>query len=101
MLSAVLRSEVAVKISINIMDAFVAMREYLVGSSLQTAEIAELRERIKALEHGAEDTLGAVNDLSEDMRTELDNIYLAIGELSIKPAPAPRRPMGYKLPHQQ
>lgn len=99
MLSAVLRSDVAVMVSINIIDAFVAIREYLTGSALQFAELAELRERIKALEHGAEETLGSVNDLSEDMRREIDDIYLAIGELSIKPKSAARRPIGYKLPH--
>lgn len=99
MLSSVLRSNKAIEINRGIMRAFVAIREYLTGSALQFAELAELRERIKALEHGAEETLGSVNDLSEDMRREIDDIYLAIGELSIKPKSAARRPIGYKLPH--
>lgn len=99
MLSGLLNSEIAIEINISIMRAFISMREYLTGAALQSAELRELRERIKALEHGSEDTLGAVNDLSEDMRHEIDNLYLAIGELSIKPNPALYRPMGYQLSH--
>ncbi|MEG2282210.1 MAG: ORF6N domain-containing protein, partial [Rikenellaceae bacterium] len=99
MLSAVLHSEIAVKVSISIMDAFVAMREYLINTNLQSAEIRELRAKIEALEMNGEDTLKDVNDLSEDLRKEIDNIYLAIGELSVK-APItekPRSPIGYDI----
>ncbi|MEG2318087.1 MAG: ORF6N domain-containing protein [Rikenellaceae bacterium] len=99
MLSAVLHSEIAVKVSISIMDAFVAMREYLINTNLQSAEIKELRAKIEALEMNGEDTLKDVNDLSEDLRKEIDNIYLAIGELSVK-APItekPRSPIGYDI----
>ncbi|MEG2120830.1 MAG: ORF6N domain-containing protein [Rikenellaceae bacterium] len=99
MLSAVLHSEIAVKVSISIMDAFVAMREYLINTNLQSAEIRELRAKIEALEMNGEDTLKDVNDLSEDLRKEIDNIYLAIGELSVK-APItekPRNPIGYDI----
>ncbi len=40
----------------------------------------------------------AINDLSEDMRKELDNIYQAIAALSIKVPQAnkPRNKIGYK-----
>ncbi|MEG2759008.1 MAG: ORF6N domain-containing protein [Rikenellaceae bacterium] len=99
MLSAILHSEIAVKVSISIMDAFVAMREYLINTNLQSAEIRELRAKIEALEMNGEDTLKDVNDLSEDLRKEIDNIYLAIGELSVK-APItekPRNPIGYDI----
>ncbi|MEG2318088.1 MAG: ORF6N domain-containing protein [Rikenellaceae bacterium] len=99
MLSAVLRSPIAIQISIRIMNAFVAMREYLINTNLQSAEIKELRAKIEALEMNGEDTLKDVNDLSEDLRKEIDNIYLAIGELSVK-APItekPRSPIGYDI----
>lgn len=45
-----------------------------------------------------EDDVEAVNDLSEDMRKELDNIYQAIAALSVKVPEArkERRPIGYK-----
>lgn len=99
MLSAVLRSEVAVNVRISIMDAFVAMREYLANTNLQSAEIRELRAKIEALEMSSEDTLGAVNDLSEDVRKDIDNIYNAIAELSIKQPVLnePRRPIGFDV----
>lgn len=99
MLSAVLRSSVAVDVSISIMRAFVAIREYLINSTIQSAELNDLKHRIRALESGSEDTLEAVNDLSEDLNKEIENIYLAIAELSVK-VPAiskPRNPMGYNI----
>jgi hypothetical protein len=100
MLSAVLRSPVAVQSSISIMRAFVAMRNYISTTSTITAELAELRATIELLKRDGEDTLEAVNDLSEDVRKEIDNLYTAIGELSVKPVQVekPRRPIGYRRP---
>jgi hypothetical protein len=95
MLSAILRSPVAIQVSISIMDAFVALREMVMSSAVVTAELAEIRAKLALLEHNDEETLEALNDLSEDMRHELADIYTAIGELSIKPV-APRAPIGYK-----
>ncbi len=95
MLSAVLRSPTAVQVSISIMDAFVMMRNYLTTNAVVTAELAEIRAKLAMLEHNDEETLEALNDLSEDLRRDIDNIYTAIGELSIKPV-KPREPIGYK-----
>ena len=75
MLSAVLRSPTAIQVSISIMDAFVAMRNYIVQSTQVSAEL---------LEHDCRENLEAVNDLSEDMRKDIDAIYEAIGALSVK-----------------
>lgn len=98
MLSAVLKSDIAVKVSIAIMRAFVAMRNYIATTSTVTAEIEELRAKIALLERNDEDNMEAINDLSEDMRKEVDNIYLAIAELSVKPQQVdkPRNPIGFK-----
>ena len=68
MLSAVLKSDIAVKVSIAIMRAFVAMRNYIATTSTVTAEIEELRAKIALLERNDEDNMEAINDLSEDMR---------------------------------
>lgn len=99
MLSAVLRSETAIKMSISIMKAFVAMRNYIATTTTVTAELAEIRAKLALLERNDEDNVEAINDLSEDMRKELDNIYEAIAALSVKTPQAqpPRRPIGYKL----
>lgn len=103
MLSAVLRSPTAVQVSIRIMDAFVAMRNYITSTATITAEIAEMRAKLALLERNDEDNAEAINDLSEDMRKELDDIYAAIAALSIKvpQATKPRRPIGYRRPDDE
>ena len=98
MLSGVLRSPVAIRVNRAIMRAFVAMRNYITTTTQITAELAEIRAKLTLLERADEDNAEAVNDPSEDMRKELDNIYQAIAALSVK-TPAidkPRRPVGYK-----
>lgn len=98
MLATVLRSPVAVQTSIAIMRAFVAMRNYITSASQVTAELSEIRARLELLERNDEENMEAVNDLSEDMRKEIDNIYQAIAELSIRPVTEekPRRRIGFK-----
>jgi hypothetical protein len=77
MLSAVLRNQQAVAISILIINAFVRMREML-----ETSQV--LRERLAALE----EQLGAHN---KDIKT----IYRVLQRLIVKP-PKPQNPMGFK-----
>ena len=62
MLSAVLRSPTAIQISIRIMDAFVAMRNYIMTTSTITAELSEIRAKLALLERADEDNAEAVND---------------------------------------
>ena len=54
------------------------------------------------LERTDEDNAEAINDLSEDMRRELDNIYQAIAALSVKTPQARKQPrlIGYKTPEK-
>lgn len=98
MLSAILKSSVAIQTSIVIMRAFVALRNYITTTTTVTAELAEIRAKLTLLERNDEENAEAVNDLSEDMRKELDNIYEAIAVLSVKTpqSPQPRRKIGYK-----
>lgn len=84
MLSSVLNSEAAIEINISIMRAFVTVRQYLSSVNSATKEIEELKQRMKMLEEGNEDTIAAINDLSEDTRKELDDIYLALSQLAEK-----------------
>ncbi len=84
MLSGLLRSDVAIAANIAIMRAFVQVREYLVATSAMSAELKELRAKVDLLKEQQEENLEAVNDLSEDVREDIDNLYLAIGELSSK-----------------
>lgn len=96
MLSSVLRSKAAIQANIAIMRAFVAMRNYITTTTTVTAELAEIRAKLALLERNDEENMEAVNDLSEDMRKELDNIYQAIAALSVKSPQPPRAPIGFK-----
>jgi len=91
MLSSVLNTVFAIEVNRRIMRAFVAVREYLLTRASESVEIAQLRERMLQLERGHErlkradeDNLEAMNDLSEDVRKDIDNLYNAIGALSTK-----------------
>ena len=98
MLSSVLKSAAAIQTNIAIMRAFVAMRNYIMTTSTITAELSEIRAKLALLERADEDNAEAVNDLSEDMRRELDNIYEAIAALSVKVPEARKkpRPIGFR-----
>ena len=100
MLASLLRSEIAVQMSVQITRAFVAMRNYIMSTRHIESELAELRAKLELLERNDEDNLGAINDLSEDMRNEIATIYDAIAALSVKaqqPGPLPpRQKIGFK-----
>ena len=99
MLSSVLRSETAVQVNIAIMRAFVAARRLMLQNREHELAINELRMKMQMLEDALENNLGAVNDLSEEMKAELDNIYNAIGALSMKYQDPPKpkmNPIGYE-----
>ena len=100
MLSSVLRSNTAILVNRAIMKAFVAMRNYIATTTTLTAELSEIRAKLALLERTDEDNAEAINDLSEYMRRELDNIYEAIAALSIKTPQARKqpRPIGFKKP---
>ncbi len=99
MLASVLKSPIAVAASISIMRAFVQVRQYLLTTASMSAELKELRAKVDLLATQREEDLGAVNDLSEDVRQDIDNLYLAIGELSSRieeKKHEPRRKIGFQ-----
>lgn len=102
MLSSVLRSEIAIRINRDIMRAFVAIRNYMFSQASNSVELAKLRERVLKLEQTADNLLEGVNDLSEDMRREIETIYEAIGALSIKlpRAVGKSRKIGFKMQNE-
>ena len=81
MLSSVLRSKAAIEVNIRIMRAFVAVRQMVSSMSGVTEEINALKRKIEQVETA---TLEAVNDLSEDTRREMDDIYLALAQMAEK-----------------
>ena len=99
MLASVLKSPIAVAASISIMRAFVQVRQYLLTTASMSAELKELRAKVDLLAMQQEENPAAVNDLSEDVRHDIDNLYLAIGELSSRieeKKQEPRRKIGFQ-----
>ena len=103
MLSAVLRSPTAIRVSISIIDAFVAMRAYIATTTILSAELVELRAKVSLLQRATEDNTEAINDLSEDIGKEMDTFYEAIAALSVKVPQARKQPqpVGFKLPEKK
>ena len=95
MLSGILRSDKAIEVNISIMRAFVQMRQFLLQNREIIFSIEELRQRLNQLEQSGEETLAAINDLSEDKRKEFD-IYIALAEMANrKNDSAKRNPIGF------
>jgi uncharacterized protein YeeX (DUF496 family) len=96
MLSGILRSQQAIDVNISIMRAFVQMRQFLLQNKEIILSIDELRQRVKQLEISGEYTLASINDLSEDTRREMDDIYIALSEMSKnKSESGKRNPIGF------
>lgn len=99
MLSSVLRSDAAIEVNIRIMRAFVSIRNQIYAVKHLNSELETIKAKLELLERNDEDNLEAINDLSEDMRKEIDTIYQAIAALSIKdsvPKDQERPKIGFK-----
>ena len=75
------------------------MRQQIYTTAQISSELAALKAKLELLERNDEDNLEAINDLSEEVRKEIDNIYMAIAALSVKPADEPDKPskkIGFK-----
>ena len=99
MLSGLLHSDIAIEANIAIMRAFVRVREYLSSVSSISTEILELKARVDLLQLQQEENMKSVNDLSEDVRQDIDSLCIAIGELAAKieeKKNEPRTKIGFK-----
>jgi len=83
MLASVLRSEVAAIVSINIARTFAEMRRQITSMAEFSADIALLKSKMELLERCVDENVEAINDISEDVRKEIDCIYNAIAALTI------------------
>lgn len=100
MLSGILNSDIAIQVNINIMRAFVAVRQLIANpptdkSSLLQREVKELKEYI-------EEMFADQNDINEDTRTQLELINRTLAELQVqkKLSSTPRRPIGFIRPEE-
>ena len=96
MLSGLLNSDIAIEVNIRIMRTFAAIRKYLFTNRQISAELEAIKVKLELLERNDEENLEAINDLSEDMRQEIDTIYQAIAALSVK-EPMQKEPQRQKI----
>ena len=96
MLSSVLNSEVAIEININIMRAFIAVRQML--SSPAVDRVGQLENQVKELKEYIEEVFADYNDINDDTRMQLELINQTLAELQTqkKLDNKPRNPIGFK-----
>ena len=105
MMASLLRSEIAIKMSVQITRAFVAMRQALVALTATEAKVELLSERIDRLNLYIEEVLHDQNEVNEMQRAinqetaaQLEAISMALAELQAKPKPQPMNPVGFNSP---
>ena len=93
MLSSVLRSSIAIQVNINIMRAFVKIRQYVLESNQTAKELSELKQQIRFLQEDVE----SLSKDHEGYEQHFDDIYLALAELANrnKKEDKPRNKIGY------
>ena len=97
MLSSVLRSEIAVKASILIVRAFVAMRQFVLNNP--ATEVRELKIEIRELKQYIEEVFADYNDINEDTRMQMELITETLAELQNKKKALPdRKQIGFSAP---
>lgn len=98
MLSSVLRSDVAIKVNINIMRAFVAVRQMIANP---VDRVGLLEKQMQELKDYIEDVFADYNDINDDTRVQLELINQALAELQVQHTkPQPRNPIGYIKPNE-
>ena len=102
MLASLLRSEIAVKMSVQITRAFVAMRQALVALTATEAKVELLNEKIERLNLYIEEVMHDQNDVNEMQRAineetamQLELINQSLAELQAKPKAKPMNPVGF------
>ena len=69
MLSGILRSPIAVQVNINIMRAFVKVRQYAFSSPINQAELLQLKEQIKLILSRQSEMDDDIESLNKDQET--------------------------------
>ena len=98
MLSSVLRSSVAIQVNINIMRAFVAVRQMI--ALPPSDKLTELQNEVAELKSYVEEILSDQNDINEETAMQLELINQSLAELQMKrkKEEKPRNPIGFIKP---
>ncbi|EXY27375.1 putative kilA-N, DNA-binding domain protein [Bacteroides fragilis str. 3397 T10] len=97
-LSSVLNSDLAIEINIQIIRAFIAVRQLI--SNPPVDRVDKLKEEIKALKDYIEEAFTDYNDINDDTRMQLELINQTLAELQAKKKAEekPRNPIGFIKP---
>ena len=103
MLSSVLRSETAIQVNINIMRAFVAIRQAVAAWQDTNLKVEQLSHRVDQLNNYVEEILHDQNDINRmqdetnnEIALQIEAINDALDQLREKPS-TPRKKIGYKI----
>lgn len=95
MLASLLRSEIAVTMSVQITRAFVAMRRTIAALASTESKIELLNERVERLNMYIEEVLRDQNEINEETSMQLELINQSLAELQAKPKEKPRKRIGF------
>lgn len=99
-LSAVLNSDVAIEVNIQIIRTFVAMRQWIMAPPVD--KNAQLQREMKELKEYIEEVFADQNDINEDTRMQIELINQTLAELQVqkKISDKPRKPIGFIKPEE-
>ena len=96
-LSSILNSEIAIETNIQIIRAFIAIRQLMLNPPVD--KITGLQKELKDLKEYIEDVFTDQNDINEDTRIQLELINQTLAELQVKNREfKERKRIGYNLP---
>lgn len=105
MLSTVLSSELAIQVNINIMRAFVLMRQALSELAATNLRVEQLSRRVDQLDRYVDDILHDQNDINEAIATQIDLIQDSLAELHAEKLEqeddAKRRRIGFRVDKEE
>ena len=95
MLSSVLRSETAIQVNINIMRAFVAIRQAVSAWQGVNLKVEQLSHKVDNLNARVDEILHEQNDNNIEVAIQIEAINNALDQLREKPS-MPRKRIGFK-----
>ncbi|MDE5810460.1 MAG: ORF6N domain-containing protein [Muribaculaceae bacterium] len=99
MLSGLLNSDIAIQVNINIMRAFVTIRQMITDNS-PIKRLSTLEKNFNELKQDLEEIFADYNDINEDTRAQIEAINNSIAELQTKHKTLLRRPIGFIKPKE-
>ena len=95
MLSSVLRSETAIQVNINIMRAFVMIRQAVAAWQDTNLKVEQLSHKVDSLNARVDEILHEQNENNMEMAVQIGAINDALDQLREKPS-TPRKRIGFK-----